>query len=376
MKNQINSLEELEAELRDFKKIPDKYTKEKILIYLFKNLIKLQNQEKNEEDFIPLLISMNLEFEFSVLEDVYYIVSSYEDLYPEYVQIISKFYLSLDQRKRILYWNELIKNNCTVYLFGFLQVSKDDDIFSIIVNLRSNGYISEELFNILSQNFFKYIRIELFKNRENCFLEDTIKIKNIKIPKISNFPFSNDLDFNKLNIFIGKNNESKSRFLKFLGVLLEILRNIDEFNQGQYDYKTDDNQINWIFERGVIIEVEILKKVSNEQKLNLWGWKFQKYDIKNYNVILDLKQGKVSITTKSSFLLNLKSPGWNFDEDTEFHRKIVNTLKNYLKPTYLKDVLDLIEFERRPSFGWDSFSLGKEINNTKENFRGILEFLR
>ena len=357
-------MEELRKEF--FEYLNEPYVdKDKILAYPFTKLIILKKDQPDRglEYYIDLLVDYLKEvariYDFSA--------TSLEPFYFNYVGInkeITKYYDTLDENEKNLYCKRLFDEKLLYILGQTFSESVDVDFRTIFMNsIRNNRLTSEEI-NYFT-GFIYDLLISKFLNSDQQLIPRTqIFLKKIQYNQTRTLPCCVIDNLNKINIFIGKNNQSKSRFLRLIKEILHIFQNFNLYKQGSKDLSLDDTELKEIFETEIQIDLELFEDIQTESKEFFWGWEFPLYE-------QHFRRIKIIISRESTESLEILEDGSMQPIPISEIRKI---LMYNIKTIYLDELTTIDNVEKFPDDGWKNYDIKNALDNLKTNFRGIINY--
>lgn len=282
---------------------------------------------------------------------------------PTKVKSIVKFYKSLTQDEKDLFWKEFLTNNVPDVLFAIIDYITDEDIRSILVKGRHfEGWLSEKVYSSFSEFFYHRIISEILRSDKYFFPKAEINIKRIDLPDVEYFPAGRNLEFGKVNIFIGKNNQSKSRFLNYINTLINALKELRD-RKYPYPYSVSDDPTSEILRKGFSLDIEITQYIRREDPISFWGWIFFIFEPKKMDLHIEFKNKDVKFEVLSH----------NFDEIPS-EISVKNTLHNYIKKHFFKEDFSISNEEKRPDNGWYTFQETDAIKDFSKNIRSLIRY--
>ncbi len=286
----------------------------------------------------------------------------------DFITQINNLFRELTEQEKYSYWEFSIKTDCFLLIEHVIQSSKTLDLRQLFLRGINERWIKPNILDFFSRIFIIVILDELFSPSETISLDTSISIKKIILPQINPLLSGNISELSKVNVFIGQNNQSKSRFLKFIKVILLALEDLYEFGQ-KFSGKRfaenycDDQEIKRIFEVGFRIEAEINDKVESGAFYSLWGWNFPVYKRKSLNFEIEFHQG-------FSKLINVESNLGEIPNKSE----VEQILRNNIQFIYIDELSTINQEEEFPVNGWIGFDEQEAIKNLSHNFRRILAY--
>ena len=283
------------------------------------------------------------------------------------ITFIRSFFNELSAEEKLKYWEFSLKNDCFMLLEPIIQMSKKLNLKALMIQGRKEKWIRQELLEFFSRIFIIIILQDFMNTAKNIFQEMSILIKKINIPKINSIP-SGEIEFNKINIFIGQNNQSKSRFLNFIKVILLAFSELEEFSQKFSGHRfadnySDDQEIKQIFEQGFKVEIEIKDDVKTEEIHFLWGWEFPIYEQRILNIEIAFHNGFSKIKVLNCNISEIPSKGI-----------ISHLLRRTIQFIHIDEIATINQDEEFPINGWSGFNEEEALKNIKGNFRRILAY--
>ena len=286
---------------------------------------------------------------------------------PHSITHIRTFFKELSEEKKMIYWEFSIKSDCFMFLEPVIHISRGLNLKVLLIRGRIEKWIDQYKLKFFSRIFISEILYKFMRTSKNIFLETSILMKNIIIPQINSIP-SGEIEFNKINIFIGQNNQSKSRFLKFIKVLLLAFGDLHKFSQKFSGHRfaenyDDDQEIKKIFEQGFTVGIEIKDKVKTEEIYFLWGWEFPMYEHRILNLEIAFHHGFSNIKVLNCNISEIPSEGI-----------IQHLLRSNIQFIYIDETATISQDEEFPINGWIRFNEEEAIKDIIGNFRRILAY--
>ncbi len=147
------------------------------------------------------------------------------------IREINDFYNQLTEEEKYLYWEFSIKKDNFLMVEHIFQSSVDLNLRELFIRGINEKWIKSNAIVFFSRIFLITILRKLISTNKIISANPSVWIKSIKLPQVNSLPSGELSELGKVNIFIGKNNQSKSRFLKFIKVLLLALSDLYEFSQ-------------------------------------------------------------------------------------------------------------------------------------------------
>jgi len=286
---------------------------------------------------------------------------------PHSITHLRAFFEELSKEEKMVYWEFSIKNDCFATLEHIVQISRELNLKVLLIKSKNEKWARKDIFMFLSRVFIIVILEDFMTTPKNIFQEASILIKKIKMPQINSIP-SGNIDLSKINIFIGQNNQSKSRLLNFIKVLLLAFSDLEEFGQkfsGRRfaDNYCDDQEIKQIFAQGFTVEIEIKNKVKTEEIHFLWGWEFPIFKQRILNVEIVFHNGFSKIKVLNCNISEIPS-----------ENIIKHLLRSNIQFIYIDETATINQDEEFPVNGWNGFNEEEALKNIIGNFRRILAY--